>query len=84
MISFNFILNAFSKQYRKRNSCRVCLHTLRRAAAGQVSFSSFPQVDALLMDASENLRLVQVGFCKEVQRNKDPSGSVQSDDPTLA
>lgn len=65
-----------SKLNRKSVSCRLCLNTLSRAAAGQVSFSSFTQVDALLMDTSKNVRFVEIGFCKEVQRNKDTTSSI--------
>lgn len=72
-----------SKQNRKSVSCRVCLNTLSRAAAGQMSFSSFTQVNALLLNTSENLRLVEIGFCKEVQTDKDTTSSIWYGDSML-
>lgn len=40
------------------------LSTLSDAATGQVGFCCFSQVNALLKDAAQTLRAVQVGICK--------------------
>lgn len=40
------------------------LNTLSSAATGQVGFCSFPEVNALLIDAVEIVRAVQVGICE--------------------
>lgn len=47
------------------------LSTLRAAAAGQVGFCLFSQVDALLEDAAQSLRAVHGRICNIEGRGGD-------------